>query len=66
MINAIKSAKQKKFSNIITLTGFSKNNPVKKAGDLNLWLDSDEYNIIENIHQFWLLMVVDLIKKVSH
>lgn len=66
MINAIKSAKQKKFSNIITLTGFSKNNPVKKAGDLNLWLDSDEYNIIENIHQFWLLMVVDLIKKISH
>ena len=66
MINAIKSAKRKKFSNIITLTGFNKNNPIKKGGDLNLWIDCKEYNIIENIHQFWLLMIVDIIKNKSH
>ncbi len=63
MINGIKTSRKKKFSNVITLTGFNKNNPVKKAGDLNFWLNSKEYNIVENIHQFWLLMIVDLIKK---
>ncbi len=63
MINAIKAAKIKEFNKIITLTGFHKNNPLKKKGDINLWINSKEYNIIENIHQFWLLMLVDILKK---
>lgn len=63
MINAIKAARIKKFNKIITLTGFHKNNPLKKKGDINLWINSKEYNIIENIHQFWLLMLVDILKK---
>ena len=46
---------------IITLTGHSINNPVKKLGDINLWINSKAYNYIENIHQFWLLALVDLI-----
>ena len=65
MLNAIKAAKKKKFNKIITLTGFKKNNPLKKKGDLNLWVDSNKYNIIENIHQFWLLMMVDMVNNFS-
>ena len=61
MINACIAAKKKKFSKIITLTGHSVNNPVKKKGDINLWVNSKAYNYIENIHQFWLLSLVDLI-----
>ena len=38
MINACIAAKKKKFSKIITLTGHSVNNPVKKIGDINLWV----------------------------
>ena len=52
---------KKKFSKIITLTGYSVNNPVKKLGDINLWINSKAYNYVENIHQFWLLSLVDLI-----
>ena len=61
MINACIAAKKKKFSKIITLTGHSTNNPIKKYGDINFWVNSKVYNYIENIHQFWLLSLVDLI-----
>ena len=52
---------KKKLSKIITLTGHLVNNPVKKLGDINLWVNSKAYNYIENIHQFWLLSLVDLV-----
>ena len=61
MINGCGAAKKKKFSKIITLTGHLVNNPVKKLGDINLWVNSKAYNYIENIHQFWLLSLVDLV-----
>ena len=61
MINACIAARKKKFSKIITLTGHLANNPVKKLGDINLWVNSKAYNYVENIHQFWLLSLVDLV-----
>jgi len=61
MINACFAARKRKFSKIITLTGHLINNPVKKLGDINLWVNSKAYNYIENIHQFWLLSLVDLV-----
>ena len=62
MINACKAARKKKIEKIITLTGNKKNNPLSKLGDINLWVDSNIYNHIENIHQIWLLSICDLIK----
>ena len=64
MINAVKMAKKKKFNRIITFTGFKKNNSLKKIGNLNVWVDSRNYNVIENIHQFYLLLLVDMIKNI--
>ena len=61
IINFNSNELKKKFSKIITLTGHLVNNPVKKLGDINLWVNSKAYNYIENIHQFWLLALVDLI-----
>ena len=61
IINGCIAAKKKKFLKIITLTGHSMNNPVKKLGDINLWINSKAYNYIEHIHQFWLLSLVDLV-----
>jgi D-sedoheptulose 7-phosphate isomerase len=55
------SARENNFSKIVTFSGFEKNNKLKKCGDLKFWVDSRAYNMIENIHQFWLLSVVDLI-----
>jgi len=47
--------------NVITFTGFESNNPLKTAGDINFWLDCRAYNMIEGIHQLWLLAICDLI-----
>lgn len=46
---------------VITFTGFISDNPLKSNGDLNFWVDSRAYNIIECTHQIWLLAVCDLI-----
>ena len=63
MINGIKEAKKKKFDKIITFTAFDKKNYLNTNGDISFWVDSKEYNIIENTHQFFLLMIVDMFKK---
>ena len=61
ILNGCLMARKKNFSKIITFSGMSADNPLRKTGDINLWVNSNAYNHIENIHQFWLLSVVDLI-----
>jgi len=45
----------------ITFTGFKTDNPLRKVGKINFWVDSRSYNIVENIHQIWILSIVDII-----
>ena len=61
MLNACKAAQNKNLSKIITFTGHDKNNPLSRLGDINFWIDNKAYNFVENIHQIWLLTIVDLI-----
>tara|TARA_B110000305_G_C19239425_1_gene539146 strand:+ start:307 stop:864 length:558 start_codon:yes stop_codon:yes gene_type:complete len=61
ILNGVSIAKKKGFSKIITLSGFEVNNPLKKMGDINIWVDSKVYNIVENAHQYFLLTCIDLI-----
>ena len=60
MLNARKAAHKKKIK-VISFTGHDRNNPLSRACDLNLWVNSKAYNFIENTHQIWLLTVCDLI-----
>ena len=60
LLEAAKICKKKKIL-LFTFTGFSKSNPLKKKGDINLWVNSKAYNIIESVHQIWLLSIVDRI-----
>ena len=61
MTNAVKAAREGSFNSVITLTGFQKDNPLSRMGDVNLWVNSMAYNFVENLHQIWLLTVVDLL-----
>ena len=63
--NIIKGAKfaKKIGCKVVTLTGFSEKNKVKKIGHVNLWLNSKNYNLIEMTHHTWLLVIVDFIAK---
>ena len=60
ILNAAKYAKENGLS-VITLSGFAANNPLRSAGDINLWVDSQGYNIIEMAHHVWLSAVIDAI-----
>ena len=46
---------------VITLSGFLPDNPLRKLGNVNLWVDSKSYNIVEMTHHIWLLSVIDYI-----
>jgi len=61
MVNAANFVKKNKFNSLITFTGNKKNNDLNNLGDINFWVDSSAYNIIENVHQALLLSLVDLI-----
>ena len=61
ILNGCLAARKKNFSKVITLSGMKAENPLRQLGDINLWANSMAYNHIENIHQIWLLAVVDLI-----
>ena len=46
----------------VTFSGFKKNNQLYKTGNLNFWVDSNKYNHVENVHQIWLLSIIDYLK----
>ena len=60
MVNAAQTTKNLGM-HVITFTGFKTDNPLKQEGELNFWVDSKAYNVIENTHQIWLLMICDLL-----
>ncbi len=61
MLNGVKAARNGKFKAVVTFSGFKEDNPLRQLGDINIWVDSKAYNFVENIHQIWLLAIVDLI-----
>jgi D-sedoheptulose 7-phosphate isomerase len=58
IVNAAAQAKTQGLE-LVTLSGFDANNPLRTTGALNLWVDSRQYNIVEATHQSWLLAVID-------
>lgn len=44
---------------VITLSGFRADNPLRQLGDINLWLESDDYGVVEMGHQFILHNLAD-------
>ena len=61
ILKGCEAARTKNFSSVITFSGFDSENPLRQLGDINLWVNSRAYNFVENIHQVWLLAIVDLI-----
>jgi len=43
------------------LSGMNADNPLRNLGDVNFWVDSRSYNIVETTHQFWMMAAIDLI-----
>ena len=51
--NAVKSIKNAG-GRTITLSGFNQNNLLRQMGDLNIWVDSKNYGLVEIGHLFYL------------
>lgn len=60
IVNAAEKAKSLGLT-VVTFSGFDENNALKQVGDINFWLSSKAYNIIENTHSIWITTVVDMI-----
>lgn len=58
ILNAAELAHEKNAS-LVTLSGFSQTNPLRLKGDLNFWVDSKDYGLVETSHFFLLHTVVD-------
>lgn len=58
ILNAVNEA-QKKGVYILTLSGFSSDNPLRKFGTQNIWLDSHDYGMVEIGHAFVLHNIAD-------
>lgn len=44
---------------VVTLSGFASDNPLRQLGDLNYWLDSKDYGLVEIGHLFLLHNLAD-------
>ena len=60
VLNAVAMARSLGLA-VITLSGMDADNPLRKLGDINYWVDSRSYNIVETAHQFWMMAAIDLI-----
>ena len=59
IVNAAKYCKKNSID-LVTLSGFKKNNPLSKLGKINFYIDSSQYNFIEMSHHIILLSIVDI------
>lgn len=58
MVNAAHECNSRNLE-LVTFSGFSKSNKLRKLGNLNFWVDSNNYNVVENAHQTWLLAAIE-------
>ena len=59
MINAARYCKENNIP-LITLSGFQNNNPLSQFGDVNIHINSNNYNYIEMSHHIILVAIVDI------
>lgn len=60
ILNGAKTAKELGLKTL-TFSGFSTENPLRTMGNINFYVDSKGYNIVEMSHHVWLLAIVDRI-----
>lgn len=64
ILNAVLLAKDRGCT-VITLSGFSSKNALRQIGDINIYVQSDEYGIVETAHETILHYLTDTVKNES-
>lgn len=65
MIRAAKYLNKNKQNTLITFTGFKKNNKLSVLGDHNIWINSNNYNLVEMVHHILLVAAIDKITNIK-
>lgn len=60
ILNAVETA-VRKGAEVITFTGFEPDNKAKQMGNINVYVPSRKYGIVESIHNLILQQIVDMI-----
>ena len=62
IVNAAKYARDKGLQ-VVSFTGFSPDNQLRKFGKPSFWLDSKAYNAVESTHLTWVLSVANQLEQ---
>jgi D-sedoheptulose 7-phosphate isomerase len=60
LLNAAKFAKERG-NKVLVCTGKTPDNPLRFLSEIDFYVDSKSYNIVENIHSIWVTSLVDSI-----
>lgn len=60
VVNAARYAKKRGLY-VVAFTGRKPNNALAETADLNFYVASDAYNVVENVHSIWLTATVDYV-----
>ena len=60
ILNAVEAAR-KAAAHVITMSGFSPDNPLRKTGNFNFYVPSDGYGCVETVHAALCHVIVDSI-----
>lgn len=60
ILNAVKAMRSRK-GPVITLSGFKPDNPLRSQGDINFHVASNDYGMVEVIHQYICHLITDVL-----
>jgi D-sedoheptulose 7-phosphate isomerase len=46
---------------VVAFSGSAPDNPLRGLADVDFWIDSKAYNVVECVHMIWLTTVVDMV-----
>lgn len=58
VVNAARYARCRNLP-VVAFTGSGADNPLRALADIDFWVESRAYNVVECIHMIWLMTVVD-------
>ena len=62
ILNAASMVRDYSDSKIISFSGFEQNNPLRQLADVEFWVGSANYNVVELIHQAWTLALIEQLR----
>jgi len=60
VVNAARYAKTRGMP-VVAFTGAASDNPLRQLADIDFWIDSRAYNVVECVHMIWLTTAIDMV-----